>query len=109
MSGSHPVFVGLRVARRPELVPDLRGHAQEITPQYTLELRICKTARVQLLAGLCHKLDQSLIRSVEQKNLGGNTDRLAPIQRSPIPEFSMLGSRDEMSASGKVVVNGGLD
>ena len=58
---------------------------------------------------LCHKLDHSLILSVEQKNLGGNTDRLAPIQKSPIPEFSMFGSRDEMSASGKVVVNGGLD
>ncbi len=57
----------------------------------------------------CHKLDHSLILSVEQKNLGGNTDRLAPIQKSPIPEFSMFGSRDEMSASGKVVVNGGLD
>ena len=59
--------------------------------------------------GLCHKLDHSLILSVEQKNLGGNTDRLAPIQKSPIPEFSMFDSRDEMSASGKVVVNGGLD
>ena len=47
--------------------------------------------------------------AVEQKNLGGNTARLAPIQKSPIPEFSMFGSRDEMSASGKVVVNGGLD
>ncbi len=59
--------------------------------------------------GLCHKLDQSLILSVEQKNLGGITDRLAPIQKSPIPEFLMFGSRNEMSASGQVVVNGGLD
>ena len=42
--------------------------------------------------GACHKLDHSLILSVEQKNLGGNTDRLAPIQKSPIPEFSMFGS-----------------
>jgi hypothetical protein len=41
---------------------------------------------------LCHKPDHSLISSVEQKNLGGNTDRLAPIQKSPIPEFSMFGS-----------------
>jgi hypothetical protein len=59
--------------------------------------------------GLCHKLDHSLTLSVEQKKLGGNTDRLAPIQKSPIPEFLMFGSGDEMSASGKVVVNGGLD
>ncbi len=62
-------------------------------------------SRVQL----CHKLDHSLILSVEQKILGGNTDRLAPNQKSPIPKFSMFGSRDEMSASGKVAVNGGLD
>jgi hypothetical protein len=47
--------------------------------------------------------------SVEQKNLGGNTNQLAPIQKISIPEYSSFGSRDEMSATGKVVVNGGLD
>ena len=58
---------------------------------------------------LCHKLDHSLMLSVEQKNLGGNTNHLAPIQKISIPEYSMFGSRDEISATGKVVVNGGLD
>ena len=57
----------------------------------------------------CHKLDHGLILTIEQKNLGGNTDRLAPFRKSQIPEFSVFGSRDEMSASGKVVVDGGLD
>jgi hypothetical protein len=45
--------------------------------------------------GLYHKLDHSRILSAEQKNLGGNTDRLAPIQKSPIRKVSMFGSRVE--------------